>query len=1515
MKISVIVPVYNVEPILLKACFRSLRMQSLHSENYEVIVVDDASTQPSTLAVLKSAALGPNFRVERHSENLGLNEARRTGVRVACGDYVVFVDGDDLLTRDGLELFRMEAHRTKADIVTSWFKRWHIATKKLSDLTILRRELASDPTKRMEAVFRCNHSYTMCGRLFSASLLTEEVFDMGERVYHEDLITLPRLVAKARTISAVKKNVYYYTENETSITSVFSTKHARDFFYAFSDWQRLATQIGGLDFSNAIKEGVEKLTSTLVRRCQLADNLSVEEKDSALDYIENKLSEFGVTESSTNNTVIKSLFKFNELKHHAGPREVNQRWKQVFAELDRQKEANKPTQVNKPRALSDMAMRLKDKIVLIGQVDYQIKNAALAARELRKRGHACVVLDNSGFVAGGKRKFQSKNRGLFWRTEHIKIPSGPYQTDWLATAKAVITFNDFNDDIREALEFRQLLGMPTICAVEGINDFTRIDFRRSDGDPYRFLPYRRCDTVFLAGENDKKFFSDRDIRIVGMPIVEELQKKKPSFPKTPVAALNLNFTYGVLEDKREEFLRAAVRGLQAAGFEFQITQHPMDNAVLGQLKASTKTQYELIDETSVFVSRFATGILEALASGKPAIYFNPHGEKVEKFKDPLGAFDVANTPEELEAALHKVEADIADGVDFRKRACSFLSEHTNFQVRGKTVSEQFADAVIDVLNKAGEEPAKMHDLFFERLEVDAPFRIETPNQVFGEFQRGHKAQLNDEEMLARFFGDDCSVMIDVGANFGNSCDVYLGKGWTVHAFEPDPYNRSKLLEVWPNDPKLIVNTEAVDDKGGQELSFFASDESTGISGLSAFTKGHKEVCKVQTTTLRDYYKTAGLKHIDFLKVDVEGFDKFVLDGFPWEIDRPEVVLAEFEDNKTLPLGYTIHDLAKVMEDNGYTVYVSEWHPIVRYGIAHDWRRFLKYTSKLKLGETWGNLIGFKNDPGIDQLRQMVKDTLKFSVPLSWPQEAQNKAAPVKDTQSLKRNLVAPAASAATTMPPQPLGKTVHAEPPIYAAFGNWVREVSPKLFRFLQIARRGSVGMWRRKTLIAPSVVLAGVTAWLSTLQPLAILQTPFVLLLGLMFLGVGFVYLAYLTYEYISAMTTELHALRASIKSSEAQKSRAEKLQNEVFKAKISLGDLEAQLARTMDQLDQTGNELDTLRIGESKLEKQVSQTIERVQTSERAIEAISESTQLLNKRTDGLSGQKEQILTKLDITSQSIKSLASRALVVENRARSNMYRAGAADRQISAIRYNDSPQCFVFLGHHKCGSRFFRNEVFRRIAETYEAETLRYEIKSPPFHFSQLDELDLANINFDRLNAPGRHVVLFANASPKSVEALDTYVTNWRGIRLIRDPRQVLVSGYVHHKGKHPVDPDWVWDQLAEDKPILRELSDEAGILYELDHISKQVIEEHVLAGFEDDRISTIRLEDFAAAPSEHLKSISQHLRIADLSGLDFERTFANSDSKPWQVMFTSKIRKVFKDRYGEALIKLGYEKDLFW
>lgn len=113
MKLSVIVPVYNTEEYL-KECIDSILNQTL--DLYEVIIVDDGSTDGSLDII--------NGYVENYSnvhaisqENCGLGAARNMGLRIAKGEYIYFIDSDDILEKNALEHCYNLAYKNKLDML------------------------------------------------------------------------------------------------------------------------------------------------------------------------------------------------------------------------------------------------------------------------------------------------------------------------------------------------------------------------------------------------------------------------------------------------------------------------------------------------------------------------------------------------------------------------------------------------------------------------------------------------------------------------------------------------------------------------------------------------------------------------------------------------------------------------------------------------------------------------------------------------------------------------------------------------------------------------------------------------------------------------------------------------------------------------------------------------------------------------------------------------------------------------------------------------------------------------------------------------------------------------------------------------------------------------------------------------------------------------------------------------------------------------------------------------------
>lgn len=209
-------------------------------------------------------------------------------------------------------------------------------------------------------------------------------------------------------------------------------------------------------------------------------------------------------------------------------------------------------------------------------------------------------------------------------------------------------------------------------------------------------------------------------------------------------------------------------------------------------------------------------------------------------------------------------------------------------------------------------------------------------------------------------------MIDVGAHFGESLAPYLRMGWNILAFEPDPANRAKLQQQ-VDVSRIRLFDAAVSDHAEDGVAFFASPESDGISGLSAFRDSHREVNRVRLVTLDSVLEKESVHKVDFLKIDTEGHDLFALKGFPWGRIKPEVILCEFEDSKTVPLGYSYREMGDFLITQDYSVFLSEWAPIVRYGVAHQWKSWRAYPCALSAEKGWGNFVAFRKGANLKAL--------------------------------------------------------------------------------------------------------------------------------------------------------------------------------------------------------------------------------------------------------------------------------------------------------------------------------------------------------------------------------------------------------------------------------------------------------------------------------------------------------------------------------------------------------------------
>lgn len=250
------------------------------------------------------------------------------------------------------------------------------------------------------------------------------------------------------------------------------------------------------------------------------------------------------------------------------------------------------------------------------------------------------------------------------------------------------------------------------------------------------------------------------------------------------------------------------------------------------------------------------------------------------------------------------------------------------------------------------------------MELIKAMLVKCSVRLFRRYPRRNSSVYSEADLIVDHFASQSlldGTMIDVGAQFGESLNPYRRLGWNIYAFEPDPNPAKQNSLARLKNSIVHISRFAVSDQDDLEVPIYASDESTGVTSLAPFLESHIPVEKVKTTTLRSYLKPKAISKVDFLKIDTEGFDFHALKGFPWDRPslHPDVILCEFEDKKSLPLGYRWDEMAEFLQAQGYTVWVSEWYPIEKYGVEHRFRKLGRFPMDLEESSGWGNLISIK----------------------------------------------------------------------------------------------------------------------------------------------------------------------------------------------------------------------------------------------------------------------------------------------------------------------------------------------------------------------------------------------------------------------------------------------------------------------------------------------------------------------------------------------------------------------------
>lgn len=228
IKISVIIPIYNVEQYL------SQYLDSIINQTYtnlEIILINDGSTDNSEKICNQYKLLDPRIIVI-HKTNGGLSDARNTGIKIATGDYISFVDADDFIDKNMYTILFQKINTTNADII--WYNHYNYqSSNEISKSSIFVQEkqylLPKDNYKFQYDLLNKYHLIGYCwNKLYKKSIFNSILFPYNRKC--EDGFILISLLNKSENIICIPNFLYYYRNTPNSLSKdTISYKFKLDF--------------------------------------------------------------------------------------------------------------------------------------------------------------------------------------------------------------------------------------------------------------------------------------------------------------------------------------------------------------------------------------------------------------------------------------------------------------------------------------------------------------------------------------------------------------------------------------------------------------------------------------------------------------------------------------------------------------------------------------------------------------------------------------------------------------------------------------------------------------------------------------------------------------------------------------------------------------------------------------------------------------------------------------------------------------------------------------------------------------------------------------------------------------------------------------------------------------------------------------------------------------------------------------------------------------------------------------
>ncbi|WP_047383387.1 glycosyltransferase [Cetobacterium sp. ZWU0022] len=225
MELTIIVPVYNVEDYL-DECLESI--YKVKDINYEVVLVNDGSKDNSLNILKKYKELYPTKTKIIDKENGGLSSARNAGIKEARGEYLAFIDSDDIIDSSGFENFFKEGQKLDLDVMVGNMR--YFSDNKVGEPLFRSQEIKDFTVSKGTKFFLTLFQGTKCFReevvddIYKREFICENKLYFHDNLIHEDSYFTPMVYLKAKRVKYIDIAFYYYRQRTGSIMSIVNDR-------------------------------------------------------------------------------------------------------------------------------------------------------------------------------------------------------------------------------------------------------------------------------------------------------------------------------------------------------------------------------------------------------------------------------------------------------------------------------------------------------------------------------------------------------------------------------------------------------------------------------------------------------------------------------------------------------------------------------------------------------------------------------------------------------------------------------------------------------------------------------------------------------------------------------------------------------------------------------------------------------------------------------------------------------------------------------------------------------------------------------------------------------------------------------------------------------------------------------------------------------------------------------------------------------------------------------------------